>query len=215
MINNEPKIIIITGGSFQGKSLIALEIANELNFSGVVTTDTVRNILNIIYPDKPHLSTSTYLLSPENLHQQFSDVSKIIFGLIPIYQSRGEHIVIEGMHFTPELLEFFANKKYCNIFLNNKLPFSERIIKKQLTRSNLSMQGGGNRENIDQAIVASTRYYAHQERIKQIHNDLMRNCVRFGFHNVEFEKLSDGKELVKKIVMEWIKKSQKVDNEHK
>ena len=205
-MNSKEKIIVVAGGSFQGKSLIALDLAHHLNFSGVLTTDTIRNIFKTISPDKPHLSTSTYLLSTENLNQQYTDVSKIILDLIPIYQSRGEHIVIEGMHFTPELLHFFSKIEYCNIFLNNKLPFHERIIKKQITRSNLSMQDGVQTENIDEATVESTRYYVHQERIKQIHYDLMQNCVRLGFHIVEFDDLNDGKEQVIRIALDWIKK---------
>ena len=102
VVKFQVKVIVLVGGSFQGKSLIALNTANKLNYSGVLTTDTVRNILNVIYPEKAFLSTSTYLLSDTELIQQCSEVSKIIFNLLPIYESRGEHMIIEGMHFTEE-----------------------------------------------------------------------------------------------------------------
>ena len=61
-------IIVIVGGSFQGKSLISLKCASSLNYSGVVTTDMVRNILKITNPHLEEIySTSTYLLPKEKI----------------------------------------------------------------------------------------------------------------------------------------------------
>jgi 2-phosphoglycerate kinase len=199
---------VIAGGSFQGKSLIALEMAHRFKFSGVLTTDMVRNILKVMSPDKPYLSTSTYLLSEAEFSQQFFDVSKIIFEIIPIYESRGEHMVIEGMHFTKEIIDYFASRAYCNIFIDNLMPFNERVLRKQITRSNLRMRDPKRKNDsqlLDPEDVKLTLYMSYQERIDQIHNELRQLCIMAGFHVVTFDDIASGKNNAAEIINTWMK----------
>lgn len=102
----KPNIIFLAGGSFQGKSLISLHLANKYQFSGVVTTDMIRNILRIhATPEdkRRFFSTSTYRMSPEDLMMQKKLVSDEVKRLLPIYIKRGEKIIFEGMHFLMHL----------------------------------------------------------------------------------------------------------------
>jgi 2-phosphoglycerate kinase len=204
---HKEKIIVIAGGSFQGKSLIALEMAHRFNFSGVLTTDTIRNILKITHPEKFYLSTSTYLLSEVVLTQQCFDVSNIIFDIIPIYESRGENMVIEGMHFNKEIIDYFASRAYCNIFIDNLMPFNERVLNKQITRSNLRMRDP-KYKNVSQLLgpedVKLTLYMSYQERIDQIHNELRQLCIMAGFHVVTFDDIASGKNKAAEIINTWM-----------
>jgi 2-phosphoglycerate kinase len=207
MEDHRTKIIVIAGGSFQGKSLIAQEIAADYRFSGVITTDMVRNILRVLFPEKPYLSTSTYLMPEDDLTRQCQDVSDLLMALVPIYQSRGEHIIIEGMHFSDDWLSLCAREKFCNIVINNLLPFEERIIKKQITRAKLRMKADSDPQAMildDPKDVYLTRYHVYQERIDQIHQDLVARCQAFGFHLVEFNKLEDATHIVKNTIDEWL-----------
>ena len=108
------KFIFIAGGSFQGKSLIALHLANKYQFSGVVTTDTIRNILRIHATPKDkrrYFSTSTYRMPPEDLMMQKKLVSNEVKQLLPIYIKRGEKIIFEGMHFSDAFIKSYLTKK--------------------------------------------------------------------------------------------------------
>ena len=69
------KFIFVAGGSFQGKSMVALRIAAQFKFSGVLTTDMIRNFHNINDSSNEVFSTSTYLMKPEDFNRQKEIVS--------------------------------------------------------------------------------------------------------------------------------------------
>ena len=135
--NQGAKIVIISGGSFQGKSIIALEIAAKFRFSSVIATDAIRNVLKVLGLNKDYLSTSTYLLPASLLQKQMEEVSNVIRAMIDIYSERGEHIVIEGMHFSEDFIGWTKTKDFHKIFINNYLPLRDRVILKNITRSRL------------------------------------------------------------------------------
>jgi 2-phosphoglycerate kinase len=137
--DQDTKIIVIASGSFQGKSIIALEVAARFEFSGVITTDTVRNVLKILNPDRDYLSTSTYLLSETLLLKQMEEVSSVVKEMIAIYRKRGEHVVIEGMHFSNDFLRWTESQNFHKVFINNRLPLRERVLYKHTTRSRLRL----------------------------------------------------------------------------
>ncbi len=194
--NLESRIVIVAGGSFVGKSIIALEIATKCKFSGVITTDTVRNVLKVLWPDKEYLSTSTYLLSESLLLKQKEQISSVIKKMIPIYKSRGEHVVIEGMHFSENFLKWTLSQNFCRIFINNRLPLRKRVIYKNLTRSRLGLYDPVSSERIfgvvDESNVENSSYMKHQARIAQIHNSMLALCTKYGFEIVEFDDIEDG-----------------------
>lgn len=189
------KIIIITAGSFHGKSVVSLKTAAKLNLSGVLSTDMIRNILNINFPERNYLSTSTYLLDKKKLSKQKNDVSGIIKKMITIYEDRGENIIIEGMHFNNEFLEWAMKRKYCCICLNNELSLSERVILKKITRSKLRIVKDETLQNFSGEInslnVVNTLYMLHAKRIDEISNEIFISCKKNGYELIEFTSLKD------------------------
>jgi len=193
---NRAKIVIITSGSFTGKSLISLKAASKLYFSGVVTTDTIRNLLKVTNSHKEYLSTSTYLLSPQSLMKQQDEVSELIMKIIPIYEKRGEHIIFEGMHFNDKFLEWASGKEYCCICLNNLLPLSRKVILKSKTRSKLriidKISSKHSWGHVNEGNVYNTSYLKYGDRIKEINNSILDSCKKHRFKLIEFKEISNG-----------------------
>src|SRR3989339_877957 len=103
------KTIVLVGGSFHGKSLIALQIAQNFKIPSIICTDSVRNMLNVTYPNRPYLSTSTYRLSSTELNKQFKHVSNVLRQMMPIYEKRGESTVLEEIH--KQIMKYFTRHK--------------------------------------------------------------------------------------------------------
>lgn len=200
----EPKFIFIAGGSFQGKSLIALHLANKYQYSGVVTTDIIRNFLRIHATNedkKRYFSTSTYRMSPEDLMIQKKLVSDEVRRLLPIYIKRGEKIIFEGMHFSDAFIkEYLSKKEYLNIFIDNEIGFSRKVELKRITRDNLSVKKKMDIFNYD-----STLYSNYEDRIIEIHTQMKEICMKFGFHIVCFTNLEEGKKKCETLVEEYLK----------
>jgi len=204
----EARIVIIAGGSFQGKSIIALEIATAFRFSGVVSTDMIRNVLKVLRPDEDYLSTSTYLLPEPLLLKQMREVSNVIKEMIAIYKRRGEHIVIEGMHFSEDFLRWASSQNFHKIFIDNRLSLRERVIYKNVTRSRLGLYDSVSSKRIfgtvNEANVDSSSYIKHQTRIVHIHNSMLALCTKYGFEVVEFDDIEDGIARAIDSVEKWI-----------
>lgn len=198
------KIIFIAGGSFQGKSLIALHLANKYQFSGVVTTDMIRNILRIhaIPKDKRrYFSTSTYRMTPEDLMVQKEFVSNEVKRLLPIYVKRGEKIIFEGMHFSDAFIKNYLSKKeYLRIFIDNELALSQKVELKRITRNNLNVNNGMDNFNYN-----STVYSNYEERIIEIHSQMKEVCKKNGFHIVCFTDIEEGKKKCESLVDDFLK----------
>lgn len=210
--DQEARIIILAGGSFQGKSIIALEIARKFKFSGVISTDMVRNVLKTLWPREEYLSTSTYLLPEPLLLKQMDQVSAILQRMISIYRNRGEHIIIEGMHFSKDFIEWVSLQNFFKIFVNNRLPFQQRVIYKTITRSRLRLYdsnyskyifGPVNESNINDSV-----YIKYQQRITQIHDHLLALCVKNGFQVIDFDDIEDGITKAIDSVERWLSRKQ-------
>lgn len=197
---DQAKIVILTGGSFQGKSLIALRVASKYNFSGVIATDVVRNVLKVQNPSVDFLSTSTYTLPPKLLRKQMVAVSETVRSILRIYRERGEHVIIEGMHLSPGFLRWASGQAFCRICLNNTLPLSRRLILKSKTRSRLRFQQvqhtGEYFGMVDDSNVNTTVYMKYADRITQIHGTLVRTSEQNGFKRIDFDELTKGIEMV-------------------
>jgi len=204
----DARIILIAGGSFQGKSIIALKVAAKFGFSGVVTTDTIRNVLRVLNPKEDYLSTSTYLLPESLLLKQMRKVSNILKEMISIYLDRGEHVIIEGMHFSEDFLRWVASQNFHKIVINNRLSLRERIIYKNITRSRLSLYDPLSSKRIsgtiDETNVDASLYIKYQERIAQIHYSILASCIKYGFKIVEFDSIEDGISKAIKSIEQWV-----------
>ena len=160
--------VFIAGGSFQGKSIIALKLASKFNFSGVLTTDMLRNFFKIQNPEKIIFSTSTYKMAPEDLELQKEYVSSFLQKQMDIYQSRGEKMVFEGMHFSDNFIKSISEKKYLKLFINNIKSIEERVYLKQKTRNNFSIENNVKTIKPEPLVFEETSYYLNQNRINEI-----------------------------------------------
>ena len=187
--------------------MISLKTAAKLNMSGVLATDMVRNILKINFPERNYLSTSTYLLDENSLSKQKYDVSENIKKMITIYEDRGENIIIEGMHFNNEFLEWAMKRKYCCICLNNRLSLAERVILKKVTRSKLRIIQDETLQNFSSKInslnVANTSYMHHATRIEEISNEIFISCKKNGYKLIEFSSLNDAVDKTYNYILEF------------
>jgi 2-phosphoglycerate kinase len=187
-------IVILTGGSFQGKSVISNRVASKLCISGVVTTDLIRNILKITNPLLQNIyGTTTYLLSKEELEAQKRNVSAVTKNLIKIYEIRGEHMIFEGMHFSNNFLKWASKNQYCCICLNNTLGLNKRIVLKSKTRSTFRFINPLLKEfefgPISKKNVNNTAYMNYASRINEIHNNILNFSKKNNFHIVNFENI--------------------------
>lgn len=183
------KIIILAGGSFQGKSLISLSLANTLKFSGVITTDMIRNVLKILDSQQDYWGISTYMLTKDTLAQQMEIVSDMTRKIISIYQERGEHMIIEGMHFSRNFMQWAKHQGFYCLCINNEKDLRERIELKKVTRSRLR---GNLNDSFESFSFENSNYSKYQDRIREIHSNILEDARLEGFEIVNFNELKLG-----------------------
>lgn len=157
-------IVALVGGSYMGKSIIAHHIAEKYDFSGVICTDMIRNQSLCETKDTILFSTSTPTMEDKVLKQQQKKVSDILLNIIAIYKDRGEKIVVEGMHFTNDILDKLSSSGDCLILgIDNTLPLTTRLdLKKSTTRPN-----------------CKTKYPEKEERrMATIHSNLLQSVTK-------------------------------------
>ena len=205
------KIVVVGGGSFQGKSLIAVHIAYKLKIPSIVCTDTVRSILHVLNPTALYFSTSTYLMSPENLKRQMKEVSRVLRELLSIYKRRGESVVIEGMHLSPDFLTYLSNKPNTLIFcIDNMLPLEKRLEYKSLTRHRVEYHdpetGNITYGSLTMDKLQNTPYMQHANRIEEIHKEIVGCFSQRSLPIIEFNHINVAIEKIDAIIENWLKK---------
>jgi len=204
------KVIVIGGGSFQGKSLVAIHIAREFNIPTIISTDMVRNILRAMYPGINYLMTSTYLMPPQDLTKQMEAVSSIILKVLPIYEQRGEDVIIEGMHLSEDFLRKLSRRN--NVFmvcLDNQLPLRERLRFKAITRTRVEYRdprtGHIVYDTIDVSKLDWTPYMRYATRIEEIHREIVGWFKSLGLPIIRFTNVEEAKRKVASLVRDWLK----------
>jgi 2-phosphoglycerate kinase len=186
-------VVIIVAGSFTGKSLIANHLANKYLFSGVLSTDMVRNMLCVQTNDRRIFSMSTYRMTAEDLNEQMCSVSNMMGSMIGIYRKRREKIIFEGMHFSESFLSSLNNKDCLLIALDNKLSIEDRLnLKKRTTR-----------------LGFSPKTEKDKRRIEEIHHELLNCCRKNNFHIIEFNDIKVAKRKCESLVEEYLLKLKK------
>jgi len=188
------KIIFLGGGSFQGKSLIAKKLAVEYCISAVITTDTIRNILLAQNPKDSCYSTSTYLMEPRELKFQMSEVSTLIKRIIPIYISRGESVLFEGMHFTRELLSWAKQNQFLCICMNSLVPLERRVLLKKVTRNTFHFiddEGNEHFGDISESNLHESSYIKYENRIEEITHEIVNDFKYNTCPIVEYAELNE------------------------
>jgi 2-phosphoglycerate kinase len=119
-----PLIILIGGGTGVGTSTISTELANLLNITKVIGTDSIREVMRSTIPKNiaPDMHMSTYNVwklykcipskKTSVLHGYYTQVRKISFGINAMINRalrENESIIIEGVHIFPGLFEKHEN----------------------------------------------------------------------------------------------------------
>ncbi len=207
---NNSKTIIITGGAFNGKSSVALRLAPQLNLSGVISIDSVRNTYKILNPQKEYFSSSIYMLSENLIHEKVNDVSSIVKKMIDIYITRGESILFEGIHLSENLFRWASKKGVCGICLINERPLSERIILKSKTRSKLRLTGTVANTNylgeISTDNVNKSMYMKYENKILKHQKTLIDRSKKHGFKLIKFNDLETATRDSLNWIESWYKK---------
>jgi len=203
------KVIVVGGGSFQGKSLIALHIAYRFKIPLVICTDSVRSILHILQPEAPYFFTSTYLMSQKNLERQMDEVSKVLRELLNIYEKRGENVIIEGMHLSQEFIEYLSGKSNVLIFcIDNKLPLEKRLEYKSITRHRveyLDLKTGNIKYGeLTRNNLYLTPYVKHANRIEEIHRQIVGYFLQRSLPVIEFDDINQAIEVIDMMVEGWL-----------
>lgn len=205
------KIIIIGGGSFQGKSLIALQIAYKFKIPLVICTDTIRSILHILNPEAPYFFTSTYLMSLEDLKRQMKEVSKVLRELLRLYEKRGENIIIEGMHLSQEFITYLSGKSNVLIFcIDTKLPLEKRLEYKAVTRHKVEYLDPKTGEvkygRLTKSNPYFTPYIRHAKRIEEIHRQIVGYFLQRNLPVIGFEGIDKAIEVIDVMVEKFVNK---------
>ena len=204
------KIIVIGGGSFQGKSLIALHIAHRFKIPLIICTDTIRSTLHILNPKTPYFSTSTYLMTPADLERQMKEVSKVLRKLLALHEKRGEDIIIEGMHLSQEFIIYLSYKFNVLIFcIDNKLPLEKRLEYKSITRHRVEYldpkTGDIKYGYLMKNSLYLTPYMKHANRIKEIHRQIVGYFLQSNLPMIRFEDINKAIEMSDVMVENWLK----------
>lgn len=159
-----PFCLTLVGGSFQGKSLVAVRLADRLGMPHVLSTDVVRNILSVqhVLPP-PWLGTSTYRLTEEELDRQCAAVSRTSDLVVKIFARRGESAILEGMHFSKGFIgDLGARPNVLLVGLDNLLAYEARIR----TKVKATRRQGNLRQ-----------YEEFRDRIESIHRALLQSVA--------------------------------------
>ncbi|MFW9847748.1 MAG: hypothetical protein ACFFF4_01325 [Candidatus Thorarchaeota archaeon] len=111
-----PIVLVLEGASGTGKSMLALDMINNLGATRIISTDTVRQVLRSIYTPKTHseLYCHTYQahkkrqVGPASLEPsvrgylaQCEHITPIIRAMIERIVVEGAEAVVEGVHIIP------------------------------------------------------------------------------------------------------------------
>ncbi|MEK6879902.1 MAG: hypothetical protein AABY22_09860 [Nanoarchaeota archaeon] len=128
-MNNNPKIILIGGTSYIGKSTISLQLGFTLNIKQIVDIDTIRDVLRgeLSKKQSPYLhycSTTAWQyttkeMTKKDLTQGYEKYCKIMLPhvrrIIKVAKLMGKDTIIEGVHIIPKLYKNYTKRR--NVYL--------------------------------------------------------------------------------------------------
>lgn len=129
MVKN-PRIILIGGAPYVGKSTISLHLAKKLNITQVVDTDVIREVLRSerLKKEYPYLFLSSCTAWEHKNKKTKKEIIKACIEYCKILDKSvkriidrayelGKDTIIEGVHILPSSLERYIKKKNFYIFL--------------------------------------------------------------------------------------------------
>ena len=130
-MTNNPKIILIGGAPYTGKSTTSLMLGNKLNIKQIVDIDVIREVLRgkktkSKYPYLYYCSTTAWehknkIMTKSRLIQGYKNYCKTLYPSIKRIIDRayvlGKDVIIEGVHILPSLYKNYLKRKNLYIFI--------------------------------------------------------------------------------------------------
>lgn len=189
LLKNFSSIILIISGPFQGKSLAAIKIADICLYSGIVSTDTLRNVLRQLDPT-PILCESTSRLTDLQFQKQREAVSILTEKLMETYAKCGEKVIFEGIHFSKPLLRKALRHGANCFFIENQLPWMDRVRLKTLTNPSVRVINPKTLQTIylpvSKVALEDNLYLKSESVFERIHNTLKKDCTSLGIKTLNF-----------------------------
>ena len=211
ILEQKRAIIVLLGGtSGSGKSTVASLLASRFGISTVLSTDTIRHILrNFLKPeDYPVLFASTYeageKLKEREDNKELSQKKRVLAGyleqaklvqerlqaVISNFQKRGESIVIEGVHLTPDFMLKLMEK------YENCIPFIISIRNDQKHKERFAIRS--KHMTIEKKL---NKYVANFANIRCIHKHLVKTADEFLLPKVENTNVDKSLGIIHKTVL--------------
>ncbi|MDD2487722.1 MAG: hypothetical protein PHS92_05125 [Candidatus Gracilibacteria bacterium] len=187
--------IFILGGAFQGKSILSIKTAERYTFSTVLSTDCFRNFLRINNPTEAILC-STSKLDVNIFNKQREEISDLLFNILKFYADRKEKVIIEGIHFSKDFLEFAIKNGAKCLCLNNKIPWKEKVSLKKITTpiTRIIDKKTGKEsyiEHTDNLNIDDISYTHKEKDYTNIHNIIISDANSLKICNIAFNNIND------------------------
>ena len=195
-ISRQPVVLLFGGSSGAGKTSVGSEIAHLLGIDRVVTTDSIREIMRMMFSRDllPTLHYSSFEawkgwpgeMSPESVIgafvEQCNRVNVGVTALVDRAAEEGHNLVIEGVHLVPGLLNYerLQSRAHCvHVVLANLDP--EAYVGRFPGRASRQQKRKAGRyiENMD-AILQIQDYFlemADDHEVPAVENDDLDRCV--------------------------------------
>ncbi|MGI8785020.1 MAG: hypothetical protein ACR2L2_15385 [Acidobacteriota bacterium] len=191
---DKPIILLFGGATGTGKSSLATEVAHRLGISKLLSTDTVRQILRMMFspellPSIHHSSYEAWKDSTASYNQNeviegFREQSlKVCVGVKAMIERSVEEnigMVIDGVHLVPGFINYSAYEDRAYIVpliisTLNKANYRERFSARQINASRRTAE----------------RYMAHFEQILEIQTYILEMAERHSIPIIENNNLED------------------------
>jgi 2-phosphoglycerate kinase len=192
---DKPVIILFGGATGTGKSSLATEVAHRLAIKKLLSTDTVRQIMRMMFSAEllPSIHHSSYEAWKDQKFLHFSksriidafeeQASKVCTGVKAMIERSVEEnisLVVDGVHLVPGLIdcEIYADRAYViplTITTLNRSVYRERFLKRQA----------------DARSRQADRYLSNFDAILEIQDYIIEMAERYRIpiiENVNFEE---------------------------
>ncbi len=208
---SKPLIIFLGGSTGAGKNTVAMEIAQRLGITTVISTDVIRELMRTLISEEllPMLHTSSYLAhkklwiplkegrSQETLafREQALRVNAGLKGLIKRSIKEKTDLIINGVHILPDMLnpEDFRNANIVKVFLH--------VSNKEEHRKRFYIRGGTLHER------PADKYLENFDTIRVIQKYIMRRAKEKGYLQINNR---NSRQSAIKIITHIIEKIEKV-----
>ena len=209
---DRPVIILLGGAAGVGKTSLALEVAHRLGIGRVLSTDSIRQIMRLMFsPDlMPEIHCSTYDAykalglgpegSPEAVIAGFREqVQKIAGGVNALLDRAVEEntsMLIEGVNQLPSLLDLDRYREHAHV-----ISITVATLDADAYRDRFHARADEARER------SADRYLEHFEEIGLIQDFILGEAEQFGLPIIDNVRFDDAVLSATRSVLATLKKS--------